>query len=350
MKRADVFMLRSSGWGWILLGALSLGTMCAMAPAQESGDNNNWEKRWRMYESFLKRLDTNKNGLIEEDEVKGRRKSMVEKMVTRLDMEPKFPLAIDSLREGVKKRFSAKPKPGSSTPEADRSSDASKSSDTDSSKRPTPQKPSVLGFGVQQEAKPATGFGGSTNAKVGATRAFGRSDDSTSRPSAPSASPSKSGAPQPDDRITRYAKSVMRQHDKNKNGQLEPDEYKSMRSYSKSADTNNDNVISMDELKVGLVEYTKRRTKQYERGAKNSPAKRPSGRFLTPIERLPENLPDWFVPQDANVDGQISMAEFSGHWTERKVAEFRRHDLNGDGILTPAEWLKSQQAEEDDKE
>ena len=127
MKRAEVFTLGSSRWTWILLAALSLGTMCAMAPAQESGDNNNWEKRWKMYESFLKRLDTNKNGLIEEDEVKGRRKSMVEKMVTRLDMEPKFPLKIDSLREGVKARLSGGRKPSASTPEADRSSEDSKS-------------------------------------------------------------------------------------------------------------------------------------------------------------------------------------------------------------------------------
>ncbi len=353
MKRVDVFALRSSRWGWLLLAALSLGSMCATAPAQESDDKNNWEKRWKMYESFLKRLDANKNGLIEEDEVTGRRKNMVEKMVTRLGMEPKFPLAIGSLREGVKKRFTAKPKPSGSTPETDRSSEASKSSDTDSSKRSTPQKPSVAGFGVQKDAKPAAGFGGSTNVRVGTRRASGRSNKATPRPSEKPVSPSKSSDPQQDDRITRYATSMMNQYDKNKNGRLERDEFKLMRSYSKSADTNKDGIITLDELKVGLDKYSQRRSKLYERD-KKSFRKRisgtdSSGRFLTPIERLPDNLPDWFIPQDANADGQVSMAEFSDHWTERKVAEFRRHDLNGDGIITPTEWLKSQQGDEDDE-
>lgn len=354
MKRAEVLSLGSSRWGWILLVALSLGTMCAVAPAQESKDDDvKWEKRWRMYESFLKRLDANKNGLIEEDELEGRRKSMVEKMVKRLDMEPKFPLKIDSLREAVKTRFSGGRKPSGSKPEADRSSEDSKPTETDTPKRPTPKKPSVSGFGVQKEASSTAGFGGSTGARVGTKRASGRSSDSTA-----SASPPKSSDPQQDDRITRYATSLMRQHDKNKNGQLEPDEYKSMRSYSKSADTNGDGIISLDELKVGLAKYSERRSKQTGRDARTSSRKRisrsrssgrPSGRFLTPIERLPDDLPDWFVPQDDNVDGQISMAEFADHWTDSKVAEFRRYDLNGDGILTPAEWLKGQQAEEDEE-
>jgi hypothetical protein len=59
-------------------------------------------------------------------------------------------------------------------------------------------------------------------------------------------------------------------------------------------------------------------------------------RFLTPKERLPENVPSFFS-SDRDNDGQISMAEFSSSWDEAKLAEFNRWDLNGDGWITPAE-------------
>jgi Ca2+-binding EF-hand superfamily protein len=63
---------------------------------------------------------------------------------------------------------------------------------------------------------------------------------------------------------------------------------------------------------------------------------------LTPIERLPKGLPDWFTAKDADGDGQVSMAEFAADWTPAKVAEFSRYDLNGDGIITASECLKAE--------
>jgi Ca2+-binding EF-hand superfamily protein len=65
-----------------------------------------------------------------------------------------------------------------------------------------------------------------------------------------------------------------------------------------------------------------------------------SGRFLTPHERLPKGLPDWFLQKDVDGDGQISMAEFASQWTPAAAAEFDRYDLNHDGIITAAECLK----------
>jgi hypothetical protein len=66
---------------------------------------------------------------------------------------------------------------------------------------------------------------------------------------------------------------------------------------------------------------------------------RGTGRFLSPKERLPRGLPDWFSARDANGDGQVSMAEYSSTWSEVSAQEFRTYDLNGDGIVTPAEVL-----------
>ena len=70
------------------------------------------------------------------------------------------------------------------------------------------------------------------------------------------------------------------------------------------------------------------------------PVPRKPARFLTPRERLPNGLPDWFLEKDVNGDGQVTMAEFTANWTPDKVAEFARYDLNHDGIITAAECLK----------
>jgi hypothetical protein len=63
-------------------------------------------------------------------------------------------------------------------------------------------------------------------------------------------------------------------------------------------------------------------------------------RLLTPIEKYPKGLPDWFVQKDVHHNGQITMAEYTTNWTAEKVKEFNHYDLNGDGIITAAEVLK----------
>ena len=69
-----------------------------------------------------------------------------------------------------------------------------------------------------------------------------------------------------------------------------------------------------------------------------------SYRVVAPVERLPEGLPDWFYRNDADGDGQISMAEFSASWTEAVLQEFFQFDLNQDGLTTPEEALRAQAA------
>jgi hypothetical protein len=58
---------------------------------------------------------------------------------------------------------------------------------------------------------------------------------------------------------------------------------------------------------------------------------------LTPKERLPKGIPDWFVDADEDGDGQVLMAEYSDRLTESKAKEFARRDLDGDGVITPRE-------------
>ena len=79
-------------------------------------------------------------------------------------------------------------------------------------------------------------------------------------------------------------------------------------------------------------------------GSSSSPSSassRKSYRFLSPQERLPQGLPEWFVRRDANEDGQVTMAEYTSVWSDALAAEFGAYDLNGDGVITPRECLKA---------
>ena len=61
-------------------------------------------------------------------------------------------------------------------------------------------------------------------------------------------------------------------------------------------------------------------------------------RFKRAADRLPATgLPSWFKSRDANGDGQVAMSEYSRTWSDRTVDEFRRYDLNNDGVVTAKE-------------
>lgn len=69
--------------------------------------------------------------------------------------------------------------------------------------------------------------------------------------------------------------------------------------------------------------------------------KRHTYRFSKASDHLPSGLPSWFKSKDTNGDGQISMSEFSRSWSESTVEQFRRYDLNNDGIITAKEAAKA---------
>ncbi len=157
--------------------------------------------------------------------------------------------------------------------------------------------------------------------------------------------------------MRRYAEALLRQYDKNGNGQLEREEWSQMSSSLRDSDRNGDGIVTLDELTLKLADFGSRRSNgtsssTASTGSSSGPgggssapatgaAPRPSYRFLSAIERLPPGLPDWFARKDANEDGQISMAEFSSQWTEKEVREFSQLDLNNDGLITPEECLKA---------
>jgi hypothetical protein len=76
-----------------------------------------------------------------------------------------------------------------------------------------------------------------------------------------------------------------------------------------------------------------------EKGAANeTAAAKRTYRFTRGADRLPTTgLPSWFKSRDANSDGQVAMNEYSRSWSDRTVGEFRRYDLDNDGVITAKE-------------
>ncbi len=184
-------------------------------------------------------------------------------------------------------------------------------------------------------------------------------------PNSESKSSTKSGASRPSsgssgessgDRTERYAKSLMERYDKNGNSILERDEWKEMKGDPERSDLNKDGRITREELIKRFGSYRrdgdkddkdrsfsggKDRGEQRERGSRDDDEPRTTYRFTTALERVPKDAKSWIERYDKNDDGQVAMAEYSRTWTDSKVREFTKYDLDGDGIVTGDEYLDS---------
>ena len=221
--------------------------------------------------AFLRRVDTNHNGMIDEDELTGAAKTIVEGILTRLGIELKYPIPLS--------KIVASPRADRGTESGGDNGDEPSAQDESSSEQSG--SPSVRGFERPKSSVPTVlGFGQTSDESSGSK--------SKSEPTATAGMSSKR---------TRSAKTGD--------------------ASSKTSSTDSESPADAPK--------------------KTGPK---SGRFLTPRERLPKGLPDWFREKDVNGDGQVDMAEFASEWTPALVNEFNRYDLNHDGVITPAECLK----------
>jgi Ca2+-binding EF-hand superfamily protein len=187
--------------------------------------------------------------------------------------------------------------------------------------------------------------------------------------------------------MTDYAKGLVKKYDKNGDGMLQADEQKELRVPAAGADLNHDGVITVEELITHLTSpsasygpspgssvvssssssddgnhWGHHRHDSDSKGSDSAKSeaekalagrvftgtagglasttkegdKRHSYRFTSPSDRKP-GLPAELKSRDANGDGQVSMTEFSHYWSSSVVADFRRWDLNNDGIITTKE-------------
>lgn len=355
---------------------------------------------------FLQRMDANGNGLLEPDEVPERARSIIDSLAERAGLDPAKPLPIQKIvsvvesgrgrRFGSSRGFSRGARgetdggaPGddaeASSPAAHHDEPQSAPADSnqpdaadasaDAGKSAAPDAPSVPGFGSDEKLALVPGFEPQTSAgsvpgfEDAAAAEAGSSAAAADAPARDAGSRSGSSASAPLDadvraKIERYAESLLKQYDENRNGVLERSEWEKMRGGTQRADANKDGRITLTELTEHLVNYANR-----SRGARSTSSTTSGGtsrrslwpgrsqrtgsdtvsrgpvarRFLTPPERLPEGLPEWFIGRDRDGDGQVSMAEYAGSWNDAKAAEFATFDQNNDGLITPAECLATQQ-------
>jgi len=193
---------------------------------------------------------------------------------------------------------------------------------------------------------PPPGFGGAMSVSTSVTTiGSGGSSSSGSSASSGGSSSASSSPAQVDDKTRSFAQAKMKQYDKNSNNQLEKEEWSQMNDGEKY-DLNKDGIVTLDEI----IQYVSRPAGSDEAVDPSKTAAKPStskttytsgrpGRFRSVAERYPD-LPARFFQMDRNGDGQIEMSEFSTTWSEETVRQFQKYDLNGDGIITPEEWLK----------
>jgi len=107
------------------------------------------------------------------------------------------------------------------------------------------------------------------------------------------------------------AQEVIRHYDKNGNGVLDRYEWQRIEGHINLADTDRDGSVNLQEL-AGWLEKQK--------------AGQPSS-----------SSANWFTERDSDHDGQVSMSEYASEWTDARLAEFNRYDRNQDGIITADE-------------
>lgn len=279
--------------------------------------------------SFLTRMDTNGNGMLDPDEAQGPARFMLDRMARsnpKIDISKPIPMSL--LTESFQQMRS-----GSSGSEYG-------SSYSDSENAIVEKDSLVPGFGKKAVEKvPVPGFG------VGGERANIAIEERDMK--------------EADDRMERY--------DKNKDQYLDENELKEGR-WSDSPmqfDNNRDGKLSRQEL---ATRYARRRLasgsqpesnqRRDDSNSKKSRDKRDNGdentkdkpnlfekrasfRVTDAEGKVPiaAGLPEWFTRNDVNTDSQVSMLEFSKKWTQDAIEDFLRFDSNQDGFITIKECL-----------
>jgi Ca2+-binding EF-hand superfamily protein len=193
--------------------------------------------------------------------------------------------------------------------------------------------------------------------------------------------------------VRRYVERVISVYDENGDGQLQASEWTSMRGAPEIIDVDRDGSITPTEFVQHVTKFAARRrihlvspeppssgeeppllqpisappgkrsaaaktagdvaggtgpdaSTEGAAGASPPPAparqvnRRKDLKFFVPASRLPSNLPGWFHTQDRDGDGQITLAEYTPTVTNATLAEFRRFDRNGDGLITADECAR----------
>ncbi len=335
----------------------------------DRGSDLSPEERADRYVGFMSRLDENQDGFVSKEEIEDSRfaRFIVPRLSERTGKDVSNGFRISEVREGLINYY-RREQEGAGEPSSSPAPFASSGSGGQTSapevkvlKWGPPG--TVPGFGVTATSAPRPqGFGISAASGGSNSSSEARSDSpgSSASPAAASSQPatqsenqeeSRGESPPPppiDERIRRYAESLMQRYDENKSGILEKDEWSKMRGDWAPGDRDGDGNISKDELAGRLAEMSGVRRPSGAEDDRPSPPATAAPvavkryRFSSPYDRMPDGLPSWFRERDKDRDGQVMMAEFADRWAEDTYRQFAKYDLNGDGVITPKECLKTE--------
>jgi len=286
--------------------------------------------------SFLTRMDTNGNGMLDPDEAQGPARFMLDRMARnnpKIDITKPIPMSV--LTESFQQMRSGGSSYGGS------SYGGSSYGGSSDEETPILEKNSLVpGFAiVKVEKLPVPGFGASGEKFIVPVdeRDLKEADDRMQRYD-------KNNDQHLDEnelKEGRWSDSPM-QYDKNKDGKLSRQElatrYARRRLVSGSQPESSQ---KRDEANAKRSRDNKDNRDQGEKEKPNPLEKRSSYRIVDVDGKppLPAGLPEWFTKNDIDGDNQVSMAEHIKKWSQDEVEKFLTYDSNEDGLITTKECL-----------
>ena len=298
--------------------------ICNVGFSQDSKSADKKLKSKKDPRAAVKAWDKNKNGMLEPSEIPDEQRGKVLAWAEKKGMNTKKPLKLETLF--AKEKLTQEEKDAKKA--ARKKTVKEKKADN---KKGTEKPTNSKAFGVSARAR----VKGRIEAANKLSKEASEDDKKNER------AERRRGA------FRFAARSLMYQNDKNKNGRLEKSEWSRLKGDPNKADKNKDGSLSQEELTEHLAGYGSNEEKprpkrrQTAKRRSNPDAGKKSYRFLTPQERLPEGLPDWFMERDDNLDGQISLKEYAPSLTSAKYEKFAQLDLDNDGLLVAKEYLEA---------